>query len=623
MGNNDQHLSQKTRHLFCASLLLALLIVACSGLAGEPQIVATIPPEVVDIGLPPAPPDIIQGAQIYAENCTRCHGPAGQGNGELVLSGQITTPPRDFTDPATTRGQTPGEWFATITNGRLENLMPPWRESLSEAQRWAVALYTYTLSYQADQIAQGQTVWEANCAECHGDTGVGDGPRAAELSATVGNLAQPDALIALSDAALFETIAQGKGEAMPAFADTLDDVQVWAVIAYARTLSIANANFIGQTVPGPAATAEVEVASAPEVLGSISGQVNNGTAGGALPSDLTVTLHILDDQFNEETLETSVAPDGTFAFNEVTIRDDRAYITSTLYQDRIFGSNLVTGNTAIPALDLPITVYELTDDPSVITITGLVTQVSASPGSLQAIQIMTFMNTSDRLYSQNEALEDGRYASVNIPIPPGAQVLDIADEAGRYARSGAALLDTRPVFPGEDHIVHVIYNLPYQDSASIQLPLNYALEGSVRLLLPDTLGAFSERLPPLGPQTLGESVYQSYGAALSLSPGDVLSYTVTGSPTASSPPAAIPTTSLLAYALIAIGSLALLASAALYFFGRRSAARSASIQQVREMLIEQIAELDDLHQKGQINKKAYREQRDRLKARLAKLMDET
>jgi hypothetical protein len=38
-------------------------------------------------------------------------------------------------------------------------------------------------------------------------------------------------------------------------------------------------------------------------------------------------------------------------------------------------------------------------------------------------------------------------------------------------------------------------------------------------------------------------------------------------------------------------------------------------------MIEQIAELDELHAHGQIDPKAYEERRNRLKARLAKLMN--
>ena len=44
-----------------------------------------------------APPDIAAGAQIFAQNCVRCHGAGGEGNGELVKSGQVP-PPLSFTD---------------------------------------------------------------------------------------------------------------------------------------------------------------------------------------------------------------------------------------------------------------------------------------------------------------------------------------------------------------------------------------------------------------------------------------------------------------------------------------------------------------------------------------------
>jgi mono/diheme cytochrome c family protein len=120
---------------FWRSLWIALLLTACGGLGSEPHIVATLPPatlRVADMGLPTEHPDLRQGALIYAENCTRCHGPSGQGNGQLVLSGQLAEPPPDFTDPATTQAQSPGQWFETITKGRIDKLMPPWGDSRAD-----------------------------------------------------------------------------------------------------------------------------------------------------------------------------------------------------------------------------------------------------------------------------------------------------------------------------------------------------------------------------------------------------------------------------------------------------------------------------------------------------------
>jgi mono/diheme cytochrome c family protein len=72
-----------------ALTLLTVIVAACSGLSSEPQIVGALPtsaPIVAQpISLPQAPPDLALGAQIYAENCTRCHGVTGTGDGELVV----------------------------------------------------------------------------------------------------------------------------------------------------------------------------------------------------------------------------------------------------------------------------------------------------------------------------------------------------------------------------------------------------------------------------------------------------------------------------------------------------------------------------------------------------------
>jgi high-affinity iron transporter len=208
------------------------------------------------VGYPLEPPDLALGAQLFAEHCTACHGTGGRGDGALVQSGEIATPPPDFTNPATASVQRPADWFATITNGRIQNLMPPWRDSLTEAERWAVAMYTYTMAYQPEQLALGQEVWAANCADCHGDSGRGDGPRASEINRPVGDFTDQSEIVTLSDANLFNIVSEGVGENMPAFAEDLTDEQRLAVVSYLRTLSVANSETIGTQIE-PAATEEV------------------------------------------------------------------------------------------------------------------------------------------------------------------------------------------------------------------------------------------------------------------------------------------------------------------------------------------------------------------------------
>jgi high-affinity iron transporter len=89
--------------------------------------------------------DLELGAKIYVENCTACHGLSGHGDGESVQTGAIPNVP-DFHDPSARTAHTPEAIFAVISDGRMEKFMPPWSSYLSEAERWAVALYVYSFT---------------------------------------------------------------------------------------------------------------------------------------------------------------------------------------------------------------------------------------------------------------------------------------------------------------------------------------------------------------------------------------------------------------------------------------------------------------------------------------------
>ena len=546
------------------------------------------------------------------------------------MAGQLPEAPPDFTDPATIRDQTPTAWYDVINNGRLDKLMPPWNGSLSEQERWDVALYSYTLSYQSDAIAQGQQIWAANCAQCHGENGRGN--PAGQTDG--GDVTGQELLAGLSDTALFDAISQGTAN-MPAFADTLTEDERWNVIAYNRTLSLASVEGIGSEAPpsaplttpevAPATTPEVEVASAAEVVGSVSGKVENGSAGAPIPPDLTVTLHIYDSQFNEQTSEDSqTAQDGTFHFDDVLIRNDQMYTVTTSYGDRTFGSEIVPGDTAAPDVELPFTIYDVTDDPAGIAISSIAIQMAVVSNQLQVVEIVNFVNTSDRVYTRSEPSSPNGSASVTIALPPGAQVTHTTDtgQDSLVSPDGLTFIDTRPVFPGQDHVVHVIYTLPYNGSADFSLPVNYTLNGPVQLWLsPESFNVTSAQLPSLGTQDAGDTTFKTYGASLSLNPSESLRYQVSGD-TTSSQTGALPTNSLLAYVLIALGGGAILASAIIFRFGDRlTLGKKGQVGgDAANMLVGQIAVLDELHEAGKIDEETYQQRRNALKERLGKLI---
>ncbi|MCB9450045.1 MAG: cytochrome c [Anaerolineaceae bacterium] len=603
-------------------LVLVLLLASCGGLSGEPAIVATIPPQPTPIPEPAFPqtaPDIALGASLFAENCTRCHGVGGRGDGSLIGPGadQVPTVPPDFTDPATIQNLTPADWFQVITNGRMDVLMPPWKDKLTADQRWAVALYTYTLSYSPDQLASGAVLFD-------------------QFRDSASSLISDQELLAgLTDTQLAERLNS----------DLPSEDQL-AVARFIRASSLANADEIGtQVASEPAATPEVvtgdtgtgEPASTAEVSGPVNGDVvgivTNGTTGGELPDGLTITLHMLDMNGNEDTFETTMSPDGGFIFPGVELRDDRGYYVSTVYHDIPFLSDLNFGDPSIGTLDLSFSIYETTHEATSILITGIVIQISGDVTGLQVAQIIRFENLSDKVFITEDAVAENQFASVHLTLPAGAQNVDTG-QPDRFIISGnpATVTDTEPLIPGAQHIFHAIYNLSYDGHLTLEQPFDYPIDGTVQVLItPSSLQVTSDQLTQLDPQDVSGTTYDRYGASLLTNPGDMLRFVIDGTTDSAATSSTSTTTtgtvvsttpSWLPIALLVIGVSVIGLGVFFYWRDRKSvnAQNSLYVKQVQEALLEQIAELDRAYEAGEIKKKSYNKMRDQLKERLAEVM---
>jgi len=126
--------------------VLMLVISGCSAVGmGEPQIVGVVTPRPTFA--PTSESNVVfagEGAELFAKHCTSCHGTQGHGDGASVLSGTIDYIP-DFHRPDTMSVRTTDDIYAVISDGRLEKLMPPWKDILSEEQRQALATFIYGL----------------------------------------------------------------------------------------------------------------------------------------------------------------------------------------------------------------------------------------------------------------------------------------------------------------------------------------------------------------------------------------------------------------------------------------------------------------------------------------------
>ena len=79
----------------------------------------------------------------------------------------------------------------------------------------------------------GKTLYDKNCASCHGKAGLGDGVKARALKTFPGDFSKPE-YQGQTDGEHFYKTKTGRGE-MPKYAGKLQDNDIWNMVNYMRT----------------------------------------------------------------------------------------------------------------------------------------------------------------------------------------------------------------------------------------------------------------------------------------------------------------------------------------------------------------------------------------------------
>jgi len=138
-----------------------------------------------------------KGREIYAKRCLTCHGCAGKGDGPYAMLNNAR--PADLRQPRFF-GLPDSFFLWRVSEGVPGTVMPMWKQSLTEEERWLVILFerhafmdmqphladegdlptAYDLPDPVKEttaaLTAGKALYIGNCAFCHGYSGVGDGP---------------------------------------------------------------------------------------------------------------------------------------------------------------------------------------------------------------------------------------------------------------------------------------------------------------------------------------------------------------------------------------------------------------------------------------------------------------
>ena len=320
-------------------------------------------------------------------------------------------------------------------------------------------------------------------------------------------------------------------------------------------------------------------------------------------------------------------------------------MAGTTYGDLPFTGPAGGISQGVPALEVPITVYESTTDPSVLRV-GQQHNIIAFAGNdrLSIDEIYTVINDETAVFIGEDGDVDS--GTVHYFLPEGAENVDFARSFSAMQNSIPAMedmvqiseyewADTLPVRPGTSQsniIVH--YEMPYDGSADLSRTIAYFTE-HINLILPDNgVELQGDGWTFVTSQDMGEMGTFATYERLETAAETAVSIIVEGEPEATMGGMVAPTSESSSTNLL-IGAFALLlvGGGAAYFIvsSRKSDddeydeyededeededdAANNAIE--ADALIKQLAALDIAHDAGELEDEAYHEQRAALKEKL-------
>jgi len=622
------------------SILLLFTLAGCLSLAEDitPPPGAEMPPPSQDT-LQPQPtamvggnvfpaslPDPNRGALIYIDKCAPCHGTTGMGDGPDASILENPVPALGSTEIS--RKSTPAEWYMVVTQGNMSKFMPPFT-SLSDQERWDVVSYLYTLSTSSETIAQGETLFLGECAECHGE----------DARQGVVDLTDQAFLGERSAEDLVAFIKNGH-ELMPAF-DGFNDDELWALTAYLRSLTFApvegslttEISESGTEAQDSGTSSEIDspssdVTTASDGMGSVTVDIVNASEED-LPADLEVVLRGYDSMVEVYTQTLTIAGGLEVLFTDVPMPLDRMYFATIEYANAVYGSDVTVVETGSPnELAFEITYYPPSTDTSLLNVDRLHVFLSfIDEKTLEIFQLYIFSNPTNQVLVPGE---EGNVA-VNFTIPTDASNLYVEDSmsmAYKKTNDGFGIVN---IYPSETAYQTIYsYQLPYEDrKLDLSIPVSMDANAVIVMAPANSLKVKSDLLEDAGSRDFEGVSYNMY-TGVNLKSGNTLDLNLSGRPGTDTRLFATTdgSNNSLVIGLAGLGGALVVVGVFLWYRNRASEEEDLDEDlahdlngETSEDIMDAIITLDDQYRTGGLPEGAYRTRRAELKEKLMGIIE--
>jgi mono/diheme cytochrome c family protein len=565
---------------------------------------------------PEDPPDAEAGLPIHADRCATCHGATGQGDGELAPN--LPNPPTAHGSTEFLRTAIPSEMFDTITNGRIPQGMPPFGEDssdpLDDTQRWDLIATLYSFGTPLESVESGQTLYEENCLACHGEDGQGDGPEANDLASSPGDLSTLNYWFSTSNQAVFDKLADAPTILEHEF-ELVDD-ELWSVVDYMRTFSYGYTDALAAFRPLESAT--------------ISGLVTNGTTGEPVTSGATALLRAFTSDLDITLTESqTVDADGRYKFDLTEVPQEWFFRISVDYDGVDFGSDFGQVTFDEPDLDMPVLVYEKSTDPSILNIRQLHIVLVFDQDRVMVSELYVVGNDSPTVFVGESGSPAGGTFEFSVPegatdfsVQRGFGSLDSFIPAGEIIETDTGFADTLPVRSGQGTLTLLVqYVMPYDENQTISHPLNYTTTG-INLVLPEVGVTLDETDGWIsgGQQTMESGTVTTFSKT-NVAAEELLTMDLEGSPRSNNAAAGVAIEDNALELVIGLAVAGVVIGGAV-FVVRRWQRDAVDDYPSREELIQELADLDDAYEAGEVDEDEYHREREELKAELMAIWED-